>query len=77
MDDGVGPRGVEQAGEGRLVGQLDEHGPGAGRRDREAVRRQDLEAAPVKELGEAAAEQAARPGDEDAHGSSRPSRRRR
>ena len=60
VHDGVGPRGVEKAGEGLLVGQLDEHGTGAGRRDREAVRRQDLETPSVKELGEAAAEKTAR-----------------
>jgi hypothetical protein len=70
VHDGPGARGVEQPGERRVVRELDEHGARTGGRGVVPVRGHHVVPARVEERGEAAAQQAARAGDEDAGPSS-------
>jgi hypothetical protein len=72
VDDGVGPREVEEAGDGCGVAEVRLDGGQAGGGRRAAVSRRDREAAFVEERRQPPAEQPARASDQDAQRGAQP-----
>jgi hypothetical protein len=68
VNDGLGADGVEEAGKGRLVRELDPHGPGPVGRKRVPVCGHDVQTSGVEEGGEAAPQEPPGARHEDAQG---------